>query len=177
MKAFVTSIGETTADLCVWSLQRQGFEVVLLNSPDTLWHKLKLIFDQAEEDFIRVDADVVCNLSVTKLLEQRGGWWYQAQTFDWYRQDVGYGGVQYIKKQCFPAIRKHLVEAERTERPESHLARLDEFHSPRRFKSVNMICGIHGFKQSDVQRVKDTKMRRGQFEDYDWDLAEKLDAL
>ena len=27
MKAFVTSIGEPTTDLCVWALERQGFDV------------------------------------------------------------------------------------------------------------------------------------------------------
>ena len=177
MKAFVTSIGETTTDVCVWSLERQGFETVLIDGESTLWEKLKQIFEMADDDFIRVDADVVCNQNVMKLIEQKDGWWFQAQTFEWYRQDVGYGGVQYIKKGCFPAIRKHIDEAERMERPESYLSRLEEFHNPRVFKSVELICGVHGFKQSDTQRVKDTKMRRGQYGNYDWELANRLDTL
>jgi hypothetical protein len=65
MKAFVTSIGEPTTDLCVWSLERNGFEVVLLNNGSLLADKLKSIYEQATDDFVRIDADVVVNSTFT----------------------------------------------------------------------------------------------------------------
>lgn len=61
MKAYVTSIGEPTTDLCVWSLERNGFETVLIQDQTTLAEKLKRIYSEADEDFVRIDADVIVN--------------------------------------------------------------------------------------------------------------------
>lgn len=180
MRAVITSIGEDTTELCEWSLNRLGFRIYTVKSATTLWGKLQTIFDIEEileEDFIRVDADVIVNKNVLELIKQDKLWWYQALTFDWFKQDTTHGGIQFIRKQCFPAIKKHLKEAERLERPESYLSRLAEFHNPRRFATFERICGTHGYKQSDIERVKATKARRGHYEDYDWELAERLNSL
>lgn len=178
MKAFVTSIGETTTDLCVWSLERLGFEVTLFRNPDTsLWQKLHRIYEVAQDDFIRVDADVVVNKNVLEMLEQKDLWWYQSLTFGWFKQDVIHGGVQLIRKPALEHLRSYSLMAQHQERPETYLSRIDPFFNPRRFGTFEKICGIHGFKQNDVQRVKDTKERRGRYEEYDWELAESLDTL
>lgn len=177
MKAYITSIGESTTEICKWSLERYGYEVELVENQGSLWSKLKYIYNTADNDFVRVDADVVVGQNILELTKQSDAWWYQSMIYEWFRQDVGHGGIQFIRKECLPALREHVDEAERLERPESYMSRLKEFHDPRRFESFSKVCGIHGFKQSDVQRVKDTKMRRGQYGNYDWELAEKLDAL
>ena len=177
MIAAVTSIGEATTDLCVWSLERQGFEVRLYKSSSSLWEKLKQIYSDIDEDFLRVDADVICNGNVLQLVMLNEAWWYQARIWEWFRMDLGHGGIQFIRKQCLPALREHIAGAEHLERPESYMSRLAEFHNPRRFESSDIICGIHGYGQSDIKRIRETKERRGQHGDYDWDLAARIEAL
>lgn len=181
MKAYVTSIGEPTTDLCLWSLKRQGFETILIkdhkSQPTSLWEKLEMIFDEVDEDFIRVDADVVVNSNVQEMIKQTGLWWYQAWCFGWFSQDIIHGGVQFIRKPALPFIKSHIQDARAHERPESYLSRLSEFHDPRVFGTFEKICGLHGYRQNDYERVKATKMRRGQYGNYDWELAEALDAL
>lgn len=176
-KAFVTSIGETTTDLCVWSLERLGFDVELVQSPTSLWDKLRYIFNKADDEFVRVDADVVVNKNVLELVKQDELWWYQGLTFDWFKQDTTHGGVQFVRKPAFDIVRRHIDEAHRLDRPESYLFRLQELHNPRRCGTFDRICGLHGYKQSDTSRVFDTKQRRGQSESYDWELAERIEEL
>lgn len=177
MIAFITSTNEPTTELCRWSLDRLGFTTVLYIDQTSLWNKLEGIFEEATEDFLRVDADVVCNKNVLDLVAMKSKWWYQATTYDWFKQDITSGGIQFIKKECIPIVNKHIQEAKEQERPESYLYRLEEFHNPRRCISYDKICGLHGFAQSDVNRIRETKLRRGQFENYDWELAERLSAL
>lgn len=181
MRAVITSIDETTTDLCEWSLNRLGFRTYIVRSQKTtLYQKLVTLFDIQDimdEDFIRVDADVVVNKNVLELIKKEELLWYQALTFDWFKQDVTHGGIQFIRKESFPIIKKHLHEAERMERPETYLSRLQEFHNPRVFGTYEKICGLHGYKQKDVERVKLTKFRRGQQDNYDWELAERLEEL
>jgi len=181
MKAFVTSIGEPTTELCLWSLNRLGLETILIEdhktSPTTLYEKLEMIFDEVDDDFLRVDADVVVNQNILGLVEQTELWWYQALCFGWFAQDLIHGGIQFIRKQALPAIRQHIKEAENQDRPESYLSRLAEFHNPRVFGTYEKVCGIHGFKQNDTERIKAVKLRRGVYGNYDWELAERLDSL
>ena len=55
--------------------------------------------------------------------------------------------------------------------------RLPEFNGPRRCVTVTKVMGLHGFAQTDIERVKQTKERRGQLENYDFELAERLTEL
>lgn len=179
MKAYVTSIGEPTTELCVWSLERNGFEVVLIKGTDSLASKLDAIYNIAKDDFVRVDADVIPNRSLTPEATQRMSrdvWWLQFMTFDWYKQDLTHGGVQLIRKEARPALREHVHEAFYLERPESYMFRLKEFHDPRRCLTSETVMGIHNYK-NDVNRVKATKTRRNQIENYDFELAERMNAL
>lgn len=183
MKAVVFSIGETTTDLCIWSLKRNGFDVVLYRDRNSLWHKLNQMYHEFDEDLVRVDADVVPNKHLTpdNVIEiankNSSAWWLQFLTYDWFKQDTTHGGISFIKQKAFTAIRKHINEHEYKERPETELYRLSEFHDPRRCVSVERIMGIHGYAVRDIRRVRETKIRRGQIENYDFELARKLGEL
>ena len=180
MRAIVTSIGESTTELCEWSLHRLGFRVQTIRSGTSLWGKLQTIFDIESligEDFLRVDADVIVNKNVLELIELKDLWWYQGLTFDWNKQDISHGGIQFIRSEAIPAIKRHINEARNMERPESYLSRLEEFHNPRRFGTFEKICGLHSYKQDDIERIKATKYRRGHYDDYDWELAERISVL
>lgn len=178
MKAYVTSLGETTTDLCVWSLERLGFDVVLLNDPNTiLWEKLKEIYSIQNDDFLRVDADVVCNKNVLELIKLRDLVWYQSLTYDWFKQDITHGGIQFVRQPAIQTIRNHIYEAKWKDRPESYIFRLKEFENPRICGTLQTICGLHGYKQNDVDRVKAVKKRRNQYENYDWELSERISEL
>lgn len=178
MKAFVTSIGEPTTDLCVWSLTRLGYDVTLVQSHSSLAEKLQWIYNAVDEDFLRVDADVVVNKNVLNIADyEPEAWWIQAKCFGWYAQDLVYGGVQFIRREALPALRKNIGKHLDDERPETSMSRLPEFYDPRRFISVDLVCGLHGWAQNDLERIKETKARRGQFMDYDWKLVEEMEKL
>lgn len=178
MKAFIASIGEPTTELCVWALERQGFEVHLIEDKETsLADKLEQIYQQAGDDFIRIDADVIVNKNIKNLVLPKDVWWVQAKCFGWYSQDIVNGGVQLISKKALPYLRDNVAMSKRHERPETYLYRIPEFHNPRRCVSIDMICGLHGYKQTDIDRVIATKERRGQLDNYDFELARKLNEL
>lgn len=182
MKAFITSIGEATTDLCEWSLKRNGFNVqVVYNENTSLAEKLEYIYSIADYDFVRVDADVIPNRKLTPETISRDqllyAVWYQFKCFDWFHQDISYGGIQLYKKASLPTLRQHIKSHLRDERPETSMWRLKEFYEPRKCLSRDLVLGIHGYGQSDLERVKQTKARRGQSAEYDWELAERLSAL
>lgn len=177
MIAVITSIGEPTTQLCHWALQRQGFQVFLVLDQTSLAEKLEAIYEMVDEDFLRVDADVIPNSNVKKLIkESPEAWWVQGRTFDWFSQDVMNGGVQVIRKVALPTLRANIGKFLTAERPESQMFRLDEFHDPRRCVTSDLVTGLHGYGQADIDRVKATKARRKQ-DWYDWELAERIGQL
>lgn len=177
MKAYVYSIGETTTEASVWSLERLGFEVRVLQDKTPLWSKLQVMFNEiGDEDVLRVDADVICNKNILKLTElQTISWYVQCYTWDWLKQDLIHSTPSFIRKEALYAIRSHLDEIQGLDRPETYLTRLPEFYSPRRHETANLICGLHGYKQDDYERVKRQKERRRN--DIDWELFEKVQSL
>lgn len=176
MKAYITSIGEPTTDLCRWSLSRQGIDTVLLLDPDTtLAEKLKFIYNDADGDFLRVDGDVIPNRNVLNIADyEPDAWWVQGRCYGWYAQDVMYGGVQFIRREALPALRANIDKYMDAERPETEMSRLPEFYNPRRFISTDTVFGVHGWNQNDLERVKAVKERRGQSASYDWALVERM---
>lgn len=159
---------------------RERFEVVLIESNTTLWEKLKYIYDNETEDFVRVDADVIPNMNleanfISQLCPEHT-WWLQFLTFDWFKQDVTHGGVQYIKAEAIPHIKKRMNEAMNKDRPETHLSRIPEFYEPRRFDSHPIVMGLQGYR-ADPERVRAIKDRRNQLDKYDFGLAERIGAL
>lgn len=183
MKAFVTSIGESTTELCVWALERNGFEVVLIQNGGLLVDKLKTIYETADQDFVRVDADFVPNKEFTpknlyKLADAYAdAWWLQFLAFDWLKLNTSHGGAQFIKREALPALRNHVDEFHREDRPETALSRVEDFYNPRRFQSTGAIAGIHGFASATDKRVIGQKSKRKYFATFDFELAERLEGL
>jgi hypothetical protein len=179
LKAFITSTGEPTTQLCVDKLKENGFEVVLLQNSSSLADKLKAIYSLADDDFVRVDGDVIPNNNLTPDVwkyAREGIWWLQFLTFDWFKWDVTHGGVQFIRKEALEALRANIDEALDKERPESYMYRLEALHNPRRCLSHPIVMGLHGYK-ADVDRVKEVKDRRGQAKNYDFKLTERVNRL
>ena len=176
MRAYVTSIGEPTTEICVWSLERSGFDVTLVKDSSSLWSKLKFIYHDTDEDFLRIDADTIPNRNIQILENPVEAWWVQYTHFEWYRQDVGYGGVQFIKKEALEALRANVDRFRDLDRPETELSRIKEFYEPRRFISSDRIMGVHNYR-NNLKRVRGVKANRGQSSSYDWELAERLESL
>ncbi len=184
MKAFVSSIGEPTTEVCVWSLERNGFEVELITGGGLLADKLKTIYEHAEDDFVRVDADVVVNQDFTPEFVQKtiadfpDAWWLQFQCFDWLKLNLSFGGVQFIKKEAIPALRSHVDGVHGADRPETALSRIEAFYNPRRFESSQAIIGLHGFALGEhTERVLYQKKKRNHFATFDFEMAAKLEGL
>ncbi len=182
MLAIVTSIGEPTTELCCWSLKRNGFTVKVIEDPQTtLFDKLKEVYETLDEDFVRVDADVIANKNLTPERVEAARldhqWWVQFLTYDWFKQDTAHGGVQYIKSEALPALRSNIERFREAERPESQMYRLREFMNPRRCDWHPCIMGLNGYGQTDIKRIIETKHRRNQMQNYDFELVEKLRQL
>lgn len=181
MLAVITSTGERTTQLCKWSLERNGFQVMLIKDDTSLAEKLDYIYTITEEDFVRIDADIIPNSILTEAAVRSSCpediWWVQYQIYDWFQQDTAWGGVQYIRKEALPALRNNIKTFYEAERPESQMYRLDEFHNPRRCKGFPAVMGLHGYGQTieDIERAKQTKARRKQ--EYDWQLFERVERL
>lgn len=175
MKAYVTSIGEPTTDLCIWQLKRMGFDITVIKDNRSLGDKLEDIYNQADDDFIRVDADVIVNQGVRAVHKMNMNlWWVQYRTFDMYKLDLSYGGVQYISKKILPTLRANISRFKHDDRPETRMYRLDEFNERWRFKNAENVVGVHGFGQKDIERVRTTKNGRKYSSDYDWALVERM---
>ncbi len=179
MKAYITSIGEPTTGLCFLQLAHMGFDPVVLDGPTSLWAKLQVIYNDANEDFIRIDADVIPNRNVANFWQNthEAVWWVQSSIFDWYKQDIGTGGIHFIRKEALPALRQGIKPFSDAQRPESQMFRLSAFHEPRRCITSTVVAGLHGYGQNDVERVRQVKRERKQENYYDWDLVEALAHL
>lgn len=177
MKCFIFSIGEKTTDLCCELMESYGYEVILLKDPDTsLWEKLKEFYDQAlatnEQEFIRIDADIIPNRNVLRL-ENNG--WQCASGFDWYAQDRKAISVHLMDRSIIELCRKYINEAYGMVRPETYLWRKLEINP---YTSIrwNFSCGLHGYGQTD-QRERIKKLKGSRNQEYDWSLIEKIEAL
>jgi len=176
IKAYITSIGEPTTDLCEWSVKRLGFETVMIyNETSSLADKLEYIYNQADDDFIRIDADVIVNKNLLAVNNvSLNLMWVQYKTFDMYKLDLTNGGVQYYSKKIIPTLRANIGKFKHDNRPETRMYRLPEFNERWRFQTAENIVGIHGFGQRDMDRVKRTKDERKHSDQYDWPLVERM---
>lgn len=179
MNAYITTIGERTTGVCKWSLERNGFNVFVLDGTTTLAQKLKLIYSIADDDFIRVDADVIPNNTFSpdfiRATAPKHVWWVQFMTYDWLQQNTTHGGIQYIKKDALATLRNNIDRFLEADRPESQMYRLEEFSNPRRCISNAKVLGLHGYGQEDYERVKQVKSRRKY--QFDWELFERVQSL
>lgn len=183
MRAFVTSVGEPTTELCVWALERNGFDVVLLESKSSLADKLSDIYKMANEDFLRVDGDVIvnrdCNFETIVKAQAKlpDAWWIQFMCWGWFSQKLIYGGVQFITWEALNDLRANASEAASHNRPETYLSRIKAFYNPRRFESYDLALGIHGYGIKDLKPIIRQKAERGQSDKYDFELAQRMNEL
>lgn len=181
MKCYVFSIGEKTTELCVEQMKSMGFEVVLFQDNSSLWEKLKRFYTEAllteEQEFIRVDADIIPNRGVLDLIKVNDQClWHCAVGWDWYKQARGSISIHHMKREAIEKCLQNIESAKGKNRPESHLWRIEEFHWPRVCHQVDISCGMHGYGQENQrERIKNLKASRGQ--DYDWGLVERIEAL
>lgn len=175
MKAIVFSIGESTTSLCADQLTRYGFDVEVWLDGTSLANKLKRLYEY-DEDILRVDADIIPNRFVKDVIPSKDDWWVCASGWDWYANEIRAVSIHYMRKEALRVGRKHIDEALNMVRPETYISRLPEFYNPRRFRTIDVAAGLHGYGQKPHrERIKQLKDKRGQ--DYDWSLVERIEDL
>ena len=178
MKAYVSSFGEKTTELCCSQLERFGFEVVLMDEKEE-WHKKYKRFIQiANEDCLRIDADVIVNEKIKQLgvgLSKRV--WIESFTlYDLYRNGLFQGSPIYYKTEALDFLKKNLDRITPL-RPEASALRLKGINE-HKYQNDIIVVGMHGFFQDDetVKRAKSNKEQRGQT-GFEFDLVNKLRNL
>lgn len=187
MKAYVTSIGERTAEICCRQLQRFGFQVVLLDKTEPWIHKYTAFIKRAAfagEDCLRIDADVIPNANVARLQQEidlinsKIPWLYMIQFrgYDFYRNNVGIVSPVFYAKESLPIIAANLDKLD-SRRPEASAWRLDEINF--NTHTSDLILGMHGFFQDEAHFARHYKHKtdRKQMHEYDFDLARELFLL
>lgn len=177
MKAIVFSIGEVTTALCAELLNEFGFDVQVWQDKTSFYDKLNKFYKAFDEDILRIDADIIPTANVKKLVQLEDNCiWHQCMGWDWYKHDIAPISINYYRQPMFETARQHIEKAKYLNRPESYIYRLEQFHWPRVCHVTDLVCGLHGYKQTDQrQRIKILKAEREQ--DYDWALVDKLEAL
>ncbi len=180
MKAYVTSIGEKTTDICVRQLKRYGFDVVLLDKKEPWIEKYKNFIDKTpREDCLRVDADVVVNKHIKEVFNVANLediLMAQFSLYDLYQNDIFVGQPVLYKKASFKIIQDNFWKLQQN-RPEATAWRLEDInHST--FSSPQIV-GMHGFFQDEqtVTRAIKNKEDRHQMGRYDFQLVKELMIL
>lgn len=191
MKAYVTTIGEKTTDICCEQLERFGFEVLVLRGEEPWPQKYQRFITSAiqnvgEGGCIRVDADVILNKNIIdatrdfdsialgyKRMPYLMAQW---QCYDFYRNNVGVCSPVYYSKEALEVIKEDFNQLD-LRRPEATAWRLPKIN--KHTYSGYMIVGMHGFFQDGdhLARHLENKIERKQMEEYDFDLAKRLMAL
>lgn len=182
MKCFVFSIGESTTDLCCELMREYGYGVILYQDQTTLWEKLKRFYTEAletnDKTFVRIDADIIPNRNVDKLVEFHGKEvlaWTCASGYDWYKQDRGAISIHVMDRKIIEECLEHIQEAESLTRPETYLWRLSTINQYTKIQD-GFNSGIHGYGQkSQRDRIKQLKHVRNQ--PYDWSLIDRIEQL
>lgn len=180
MKAFLTTIGETTTDLCKRQLEKHGFEVIVMDKKEPWIEKYKDFIRRAaatKEDVLRIDADNIPNRNIAKVPDLADlfpqAYIIQFQLFGFYRYDVFTGGpLVYTKAGLAEAI--HHLDKITELRPESSMSRLPSMNPW--LVSCPVIMGTHGFFQDKetMARAFENKSKRGQLGHYDFQLASEI---
>lgn len=167
MRAYLTSIGESTEQVCKYQLEKYGFEVILLNEKEPWIDKYKKFLNMANEDCIRIDADIIPNRHILKLANCKG-FIAKAHLYDIYRNEVWPLAPIYYSKEALEEIRNTCWAVD-ISRPETGVYRLFQ----KRTKVLTDVVGIHGFfqKKEDINRVLNNKK---DLDNLELDLVRKL---
>lgn len=198
IKAYLFSIGESTTELSKWSLERLGFEVVLLQDPKTtLAEKYEEFIANHEGDewVVRMDADVIVNKHferevkmITNFYKEQEDmkdiWWWQFRTFCMLKQEVINSTPQLMRREFFDyAFKKgyHKNCFREELRPETALFRdpVVNPHTQTRRMLEGQVAGIHGYRQKpeDFKRVMEMKKARRQLGEWDLELTQRINEL
>lgn len=175
MKAYVFSVGEPTTKLCVEALEKHGLDVVLMQDGSKFPVKYKKMMEEVEDDeFLRVDADIIINHRLDEYLEQCKDW-SCAYGWVWWQQDLAPISVMYYSRPIVEIIKKHLHDPVflRTPRPEQYMWSLPEIQGKNH--KIEIPLGLKGYGVRDLVPVKERKARRGQ--QYNWWWIEKINKL
>ena len=176
MKIYVTSIGEPTTEICCWQLKRLGFEVILLDETEDWAEKYKKFVSMADDDCFRVDADVIVNENIWKMLDcNEDNKWLMIQSYgyDFYRNNIRVTSPIFYSKKALEIIRKNIDKIDKN-RPETSAWRFSEINPLT--KTCDFIVGMHGFFQGrkEFKRALKNKEERKQIEEFDFELADRL---
>ena len=183
MKAYVTTIGEKTTDICCEQLKKFGFDVLVLRGDEPWLDKYKKFIISAlqnvgDEGCLRIDADVVPNKEIKEVgMEAPNDALISVYTlYDLYRNGLFLGSPIFYKKEAIEIIKKNLDKLNPL-RPEASACRLPEINDKKFFSEV--VVGMHGFFQDDIviMRARQNKEARGQIDKFDFELVEKLVKL
>lgn len=179
MKAYVTSIGEKTTEICCEQLRKFGFEVVLLDKEELWEGKYKRFIRMAHEsneDCLRIDADIVVNENIRKVGEPFEGLIASYNLYDLYRNGIFKGSPIFYTKKALGIINRYQSMLH-PNRPESSACRLDGIN-PYKYQS-DLIVGMHGFFQNraTIERAITNKTDRKQQGLFDFELVGKLMKL
>ena len=183
MKAYLTTINEKTTGLCREQLERFGFDVVMLDKKEPWFDKYKRFIMMANEDCLRIDADVIVNKNIEKVktstfkdFQDRKYLMVEFNGWDFYKNDVGVIGCNFYSAECLEILRKNIGKIQEA-RPETSAWRMSEIIS--RTLNSKIVVGIHGIGQDleTFKRAVENKTARGQMDQYDFDLANKITKL
>lgn len=172
MRAYLTSIGERTTRVCYEQLERFGFDVILLDKREEWVDKYKSFIRLANEDCIRIDADIIPNESIKRVGGENYGL-ITYMTYDLYRNNIGVSSPVFYKKRIIDILKKRIKDIP-TSRPEANASRFPEIN-PDKYNS-NLIIGMHGFFQDKETRARAerNKIERKQIVYYDFNLIKEL---
>lgn len=183
MRAYLTTIGERTTNICKEQLIRCGFDVVIFDKVEPWIDKYKRFLDIANEDCLRIDADIILCKNAKKYIENEiyyhndlrctDGWLFGFTLFDFYRNDLYFGSPVFYTKQALDIMKKNIDRVSEL-RPEVSMSRLPEITS--HYIVCHKVIGMHGFFQNKdaVDRAMENKIKRGQMDLYDFELVNKI---
>lgn len=143
-----------------------------MDKKESWYDKYKRFIFLADDDCIRIDADVIPNERISQL-EQFAALMVQGCTYDFYKNAIGITSPVFYSKVAIDIIRDNFNMIGR-DRPETDASRIPQINS--KLHNIQTVIGMHGFFQNkeDLERHKKNKKDRKQMELYDFELAEKL---
>lgn len=151
LKAYLTTIGEPTTALCKSQLEKLGFEVVLLDKKEDWPTKYKRFIDLANEDCLRIDADIVLfndfNVETLKkdISELNQDVIAQYQVVHFSKFKIHTGQPLYYSKRILEIAKGLPVSAKR---PETAMWRRPEIISYT--KTIEKVVGLHQFPMTKL---------------------------
>lgn len=176
MTCVIFSIGEPTTDMCYKALKRQGVIADIWQDDSSFQDKFSRMCD-IDDDVLRVDADIIVNDNLYDYLEkteQINDAWLQPKGLVWWSQTIEPISVNYFPKSILKIFKKHLSDdGFKNFRPERYMWGLPELKD--KIQHVDDFVGIKGYGIRELTKTIDTKVKRGQY--YDWQWIKDLNSL